>query len=206
MPFTSRIFEAQNPTNMATQQLQQEIDEIFDLFQKYGDADYIGEDISQIEHAAQAAQLAEEQGFDKEVILAALFHDIGHICVNKTEYLDMGGFGNQEHEKVGEEFLRRKGFSDRLIALVTNHVAAKRYLTYKYPEYYNKLSEASKQTLEYQGGRMSPEEATSFENDPHFAESIKLREWDEEAKVVGVPLPDMDRYKQMCLDVLAPSN
>lgn len=191
---------------MDKQQLQHEIDEIFDLFNKYGNADYIGEDVSQIEHAVQAAQLAEEQGFDNETILAALLHDIGHICVNEAEYTDMGGFGNQEHEKVGEAFLRQKGFSDKVISLAVNHVAAKRYLTYKYPEYYNKLSEASKQTLEYQGGRMSADEATTFEQDPYFAASIKLREWDEAAKVVGIPLPDMGKYKQMCLAVLAPSN
>lgn len=191
---------------MDKQQLQHEIDEIFDLFEKYGNADYIGEDISQIEHAVQAAQLAEEQGYDQETILAALLHDIGHICVNEAEYTDMGGFGNQEHEKVAEAFLRRKGFSEKVISLAVNHVAAKRYLTYKNPEYYNKLSEASKQTLEYQGGRMSADEATTFEQDPYFAESIKLREWDEQAKVVGIPLPDMGKYKQMCLAVLAPSN
>ena len=183
--------------------LQESVNEIFELFEKYGNADYIGEAISQIEHAAQAAELAEEEGFDEEIILGALFHDIGHICVNETQYQDMGGFGNQEHEKVGAEFLRQKGFSERVIQVGANHVKAKRYLTYKYPEYYNKLSDASKQTLEYQGGRMSSNEAVAFENELYFEESIKLREWDEAAKVVGKPLPNFNKYRDMCLRHLA---
>lgn len=188
---------------MDTRSVIARVDEIFNLIEKYGRADYIGEAISQVEHAAQAAQLAEEQGYDEEIILGALFHDIGHICVNEAQYQDMGGFGNQEHEKVGAEFLRQKGFPERVIQVGANHVKAKRYLTYKYPEYYEKLSVASKQTLEYQGGRMSDEEAAAFELDPYFAESIKLREWDEEAKVIDKPLPDFSRYKSMCINILS---
>lgn len=182
---------------------QQIADEIFDLYAKYGRADYIGEPVSQIEHMAQAAQCAQKEGFDDEVVLAAFFHDIGHICVNEEQYRNMGGFGNQEHEKVGAEFLRKRGFPETLCRLVGNHVIAKRYLTYKYPEYYNKLSEASKETLRYQGGPMSPEEASEFEQDPLFATSIKLREWDELAKEEHQPLPDLNVYKQMAIGLLS---
>jgi phosphonate degradation associated HDIG domain protein len=174
-------------------------DEIFDLYAKYGRADYIGEPVSQIEHMAQAAQHAEREGFGEEVILAAFFHDIGHICVNEEQYRNMGGFGNQEHEKVGAEFLRQRGFSENICQLVGNHVVAKRYLTYKYPEYYAKLSEASKETLRYQGGPMTPEEAAAFEQMPLFKASIKLREWDELAKEEHTPLPDLEKYKQMAI-------
>lgn len=183
---------------MTPENIQATVDEMFGLLLQYGDADYIGEDISQIEHAAQAAQSAEREGYDEETILAALFHDIGHLCVQEDGYRDMGGFGNQEHEKVGKAFLLRMGFSQKVIALVTNHVAAKRYLTFKYPDYYNKLSDASKKTLEFQGGRMSAEEAAAFEADPYFEGSIKLRQWDEEAKLVGIPLPNWEPYKAMC--------
>jgi phosphonate degradation associated HDIG domain protein len=181
---------------------QQIADEIFDLYAKYGRADYIGEPVSQIEHMAQAAQCAQQEGFNDEVVLAAFFHDIGHICVNEEQYKNMGGFGNQEHEKVGAEFLRQRGFSESLCQMVGNHVIAKRYLTYKYPDYYAKLSEASKETLRYQGGPMSIEEATEFEQDPLFTASIKLREWDELAKEEHKPLPDLDVYKQMAVRLL----
>lgn len=181
---------------------QQIADEIFALYEKYGRADYIGEDISQIEHMCQAAQCAQQEGFGDDVVLAAFFHDIGHICVNEAQYQNMGGFGNQEHEKVGAAFLRQRGFSDDICQMVGNHVIAKRYLTYKYPEYYEKLSEASKTTLRYQGGPMSADEALAFEADPLFTASIKLREWDELAKEVNIPLPDLNVYKQMAINHL----
>jgi phosphonate degradation associated HDIG domain protein len=167
------------------------------LFDKYGRADYIGEKISQIEHAYQAAQAAEKDGWDDEVVLAALFHDIGHICINEEQYHDMGVFGNQEHEKVGKEYLLRHGFSQKIADLAGNHVTAKRYLTYKYPEYLAKLSEASIKTLAYQGGPMNAQEAEAFEKDPLFKASLKLREYDEMAKEENVPLPDAEYYKHM---------
>ena len=65
---------------MKQQEVEQTVDEIFELYQKYGDEDYIGEPVSQLEHMCQCAQLAEQEGYDEDVILAAFFHDIGHLC------------------------------------------------------------------------------------------------------------------------------
>ena len=47
--------------------------EIIALFEKFGNHDYIGENVSQIEHMTQCALLAEHEGYDEEVILGALF-------------------------------------------------------------------------------------------------------------------------------------
>ncbi|MEQ1586640.1 MAG: HD domain-containing protein [Cyclobacteriaceae bacterium] len=179
------------------------IDEIFDLYERYGQADYIGEPVSQIEHMSQSAQLAIEGGYDDEVVLAAFFHDIGHICVHATAEQSMAGYGVKSHEKIGADFLRAKGFPDRVARLVENHVQAKRYLTYKYPPYYENLSEASKKTLEFQGGVMSKPEAEVFESDPLFELSILLRKWDEEAKINHVPLIEMNLLKEKCKRVLS---
>ena len=55
-------------------------DEILSLYKMYGNQDYIGEPVSQIEHMCQCAQLAEKEKYDNEVVLAAFFHDIGHLC------------------------------------------------------------------------------------------------------------------------------
>ena len=41
--------------------LQTCVDSIFDYYYKYGNQDYIGEEISQIEHMTQAAMLAENE-------------------------------------------------------------------------------------------------------------------------------------------------
>jgi phosphonate degradation associated HDIG domain protein len=181
------------------------IDEIFDLYERYGQADYIGEPVSQIEHMSQSAQLALEGGYDDEVVLAAFFHDIGHICVQATNEQSMADFGVKSHEKIGADFLRTKGFPERVAKLVENHVQAKRYLTHKFPSYFEQLSEASRKTLEFQGGVMSKQEAEPFEYDTLFDLSILLRKWDEKAKKTHVPLIGMELLKEKCRVVLSHS-
>ncbi len=178
------------------------IDEIFELYERYGQADYIGEPVSQIEHMSQSAQLAIDGGYDDEVILAAFFHDIGHICVQATAEQTMSGYGVKSHEKIGADFLRAKGLPERVAKLVENHVQAKRYLTYKFPPYFENLSEASKKTLEFQGGVMNKQEAEAFEADPLFELSILLRKWDEEAKIMNVPLIHIELLKEKCKGLL----
>src|ERR1700749_2871952 len=140
---------------MPPEQAQRITDEIMKLYESHGGAEYAGEKVSQLEHMAQAAQLAEEQGYDEEVVLAAFLHDIGHISEAAKGDNEMDGFGIRDHEELGAEFLREKGFSKKIVRLVESHVEAKRYLTIKDPSYYAQLSDASKKTLEYQGGPMT---------------------------------------------------
>lgn len=182
--------------------IEESVNEIFELYQKYGDEDYIGEPVSQVEHMCQAAQLAEAEGYPEEVILAAFFHDIGHFCEHLMPVEQMDGFGVVDHEKLGADYLRSKGFSEDIASLVQNHVQAKRYLTYHYPSYYEQLSEASKKTLEFQGGVMTLEEAMLFESDTLFDLHIKLRRWDEKAKTEKQPMPPLQKYKEMAIQHL----
>ena len=177
-----------------TQQLKR-VELIFGFYEKHGNEEYIGEPVSQLEHMCQSAQLAEGEGFDEEVILAAFFHDLGHLITQGPTTEMMGEFGVKRHEQLGADFLRSLGFSEKIAQLVENHVQAKRYLTFRYPDYYTKLSEASKQTLIYQGGPMKEEEALKFEKDPLFEVSLRMRTWDEEAKLTNLPLPSLTRYK-----------
>lgn len=126
-------------------------DEIIDLYRHHGGSEYAGEKVTQLEHMVQAAQLAEMQGYDEEVVLAAFLHDIGHICEEAHGDNEMGGYGIKDHEEAGADFLRKNGFSEKLITLVQSHVEAKRYLTCKYSEYYDQLSEASKKNARIPG-------------------------------------------------------
>ncbi len=182
------------------------VDEIFSLYENHGNADYIGEPVSQLEHMCQAAQLAEEEGHDDEVVLAAFFHDIGHLCEFIMPVELMEGVGVLDHESIGQEYLVKKGFSERIAKLVRSHVEAKRFLTFRYPEYFEKLSDASKITLQHQGGRMNAEEAEAFEADPMFDIYIKMRTWDDLAKITNKDLPDLNRYKQMAISHLMQNN
>ena len=131
------------------------------------------------------------------MILATFFHDIGHFCEHLMPVEQIDGFGVVDHEKLGADYLRGKGFSEDIASLVQNHVQAKRYLTYHYPSYYKQLSEASKKTLEFQGGVMSPEEVMLFESDKLFDLHIKLRRWDEKAKLEKQPMPTLQKYKEI---------
>ena len=175
------------------------VNEVFSLYKKFGDEDYIGEPVSQLEHMSQAAALAQAEGFDDEVILAAFFQDIGHLCADAEEAGSMDGMGNVDHEKLGADYLLERGFSERVANLVQGHVIAKRYLTYKYPEYYNRLSDASKGTLEFQGGVMTEEEATDFELNPDAELIIRLRYWDDMAKEMNQPVDNLDYLKSIAL-------
>lgn len=172
------------------------------MYDSLGAGQYVGEKISLLEHMSQSAQLAVRAGADAEVILAAFFHDIGHMCIKRSAENDMDGLGTIMHEKVGADYLRKNGFPERIAILVENHVQAKRYLTARHPEYYRTLSPASKQTLALQGGPMSEAEARSFETSPHFESSIQLRKWDEQAKRIQVPIIDLNAMMALAEKVL----
>jgi phosphonate degradation associated HDIG domain protein len=181
----------------------QVIDEIREIFLSQGDEDYYGEPVSQFEHAAQAAILAEKSGFDKEVQIAAFLHDIGHLLPAASEGELMDNYGRKDHEGVAADWLRNRGFSEKIAILVENHVNAKRYLCYANPAYFHNLSDASRQTLTFQGGKMEQAEAEAFENNPYFDIIIRMRRWDEAAKVENQQLPDLDHFLQMCEDHLS---
>lgn len=178
---------------------------ICNLFEKYGSSDYIGENVSQLEHSLQAAKFAMDatksevhQKSREEIVLASLLHDIGHLIGIQNNLENMDNCGTVDHEKVGADFLEKLNFSPRVVKLVKQHVYAKRYLTSKNPSYNNKLSEASKTNLTFQGGPFTPEECTEFEKDPDHLTILKMRRWDEAAKVVGMKnLHPLSKYLPM---------
>ncbi len=182
---------------MKKQEAERITNEIIHLYIEYGGEEYSGEKISQLEHMVQAARLARAEGFNDEVVLAAFLHDIGHIAEKLTDENSMNSYGIRDHEAIGASFLEDRGFSFRISRLVASHVAAKRYLTLREPGYYDKLSEASKHTLEFQGGPMSDEEADLLEEDPLFREIIQMRRWDEAAKLENQPIPSLDIFKEL---------
>ena len=171
--------------------------EIIGLYSSHGANGYIGEPVTQLQHASQTADQARAAGFDDDVVCAAFLHDIGHLCAHDTPHEQMGRFGVAHHERIGADYLRRHGFSERVVQLVGNHVNAKRYLTFARPDYYARLSDASKHTLEYQGGPMGAAEANAFEADPLFPLILKMREWDEAAKVADLTVFPLQRFAEL---------
>ena len=168
--------------------------EIRSLFELYGNADYDGEPVSQTSHMIQCGMRAMSEGADTELILGSFLHDIGHLLRHVKQVEAMGGFGVVNHEGLGAAFLRNKGFSERIYAMVENHVAAKRYLVATVPGYFDKLSPASIETLKLQGGVMGENEISLFQQHPFFEDIIKVRTWDEEAKNKNAVLLPLNHF------------
>jgi phosphonate degradation associated HDIG domain protein len=180
---------------MQLQQAQTIADQIITLFNNKGAANYAGEEITQLEHACQAGQLATDDGQPDEIVLAAFLHDIGHLLDDSPDAEDMNGYGVMDHEKVGADHLLQLGFSNTIATLIAAHVSAKRYLCAVNKRYYDNLSTASKATLQFQGGPMSDAEVRVFEANPLWRLIVKMRSWDEEAKHPNIPLPNMEIYR-----------
>jgi len=178
------------------------MNEIKSLFKAVGNRDYIGEKVTQEQHALQCGKFAKDAGAEDEVVLAALLHDVGHLLglAEDGQHKQMeGGLGTEDHERLGASFLVSLGFPLKTAELVRRHVDAKRYLCWKNPAYHEKLSEASKGTLLQQGGPMNDEEAKRFEEDSLKDVIIKMRTWDEAAKVVepAFEVPPLESYREM---------
>ncbi|MBK7693550.1 MAG: HDIG domain-containing protein [Saprospiraceae bacterium] len=153
--------------------LESVIHQLFNLYFTKGQSNYFGENVSQLEHASQTADLAIQNGADDEQIIAAFFHDVGHLCApDQSDKIDIYGIKN--HEDLGGEYLKKLGFSNRIVYLIKNHVQAKRYLTFTDPVYLKSLSHASLMTLKAQGGPMTEVEAVYFEMQPDFKYVIAL--------------------------------
>jgi [1-hydroxy-2-(trimethylamino)ethyl]phosphonate dioxygenase len=169
------------------------VDEIIDLFHQRGDAAYHGEAVSQTEHALQSAALAERQGAADNLVIAALLHDVGHLLGGQDEDLAVKGVDGQ-HEAAAYAWLS-KYFGPEVTEPVRLHVAAKRYLCAKNGTYLQGLSPASQLSLELQGGPMTPLERAQFETNPHYRDALRLRYWDDTAKIPKLEVPGLEHYR-----------
>ena len=168
------------------------VEEILRLFQARGQDAYLGEPVSQAEHALQAARLAAIDGVPDALVVAALLHDVGHLLHDQGDDAADRGI-DARHERSGGSWLARN-FGPEVAEPARLHVDAKRYLCAVEPSYLDGLSPASKQSLALQGGPMSPDEVRRFEANPHHRDAVRLRRWDDEAKVPGLDVPGLESY------------
>jgi gamma-butyrobetaine dioxygenase len=169
-------------------------DEIMRLFAERGTSAYHGEAVSQAEHALQAAALAVQEGAPDDLIVAALLHDIGHLLDGQDEDLATRGLDGH-HEEEGCAWLARH-FSPTVTEPIRLHVAAKRYLCAVEPAYLESLSAASRLSLAVQGGPMTDKEVAKFKSNLVYQDAVRLRHWDDTAKVAGLKVPGLDRYRE----------
>src|SRR5439155_27018921 len=153
-----------------------------------------GEEVTQLEHALQAAMLAVRDDRPPAWVAAALLHDVGHLLHGQGEDWATQGIDDR-HEELGVRFLA-KAFGPEVTEPVRLHVAVMRYLAATHPVYPGVLSPASLRSLELQGGPMSPDEQAEFRRRSHSDAAVALREYDDRAKQVGLATPPFAHFRR----------
>lgn len=179
------------------------IPEIVQLLGSRATTWYGQEAVSQLDHALQCAHLAELANEVPETVVAALLHDLGHmLSAERTAVPDQDALPAKDdlHQFVALPFLRSL-FPDAVLEPIKLHVDAKRYLCAVDALYWNALSPASKHSLELQGGRFDDAQVRAFEDLPFYAEAVRLRRYDDLAKVPGQPTPSLAHYAALMQQV-----
>jgi gamma-butyrobetaine dioxygenase len=167
-------------------------DQIIEMLESRGGEAYLGEPLSQLDHALQTARLARESGADDSLVIAALLHDLGHLL--PWESSPAAHQLERRHEYIGAAWLVR-WFRPEVTEPIRLHVAAKRYLCRIDRQYLRQLSAASIRSLGLQGGPLSPDEAVEFEKNPFYELAVQLRRWDDRAKLPRFEVGNIQQYR-----------
>ncbi len=162
------------------------LDEISEAMTRRGGALYGGEAVTQLAHALQCATLAEDCGSSPALITAALLHDLGHMAGEADDE-------KSAHSDLAARLLGRL-FGIDVTEPVRLHVDAKRYLCAVEPGYADTLSAASRQSLVWQGGAYSAQQATAFAARRHAHDAVCLRRWDDAAKTPGRATRSLEHF------------
>jgi len=169
--------------------------DIESLFAQHGHIEYRGEDVSQLEHALQAAERAESESAGDALVTAAFLHDLGHLLNRQGETPTRRGIDDQ-HQYFSIPFLRPI-FPDEVVEPIRLHVDAKRALCALEAPYHDALSQDSRRSLQLQGGVFSTDDVALFMAKPFAADAIRLRRWDDAAKVHGASTRPIGHYLEI---------
>jgi phosphonate degradation associated HDIG domain protein len=175
------------------------LDDVLSTYSELGHRKY-GESVTELQHALQCAAFADQAGEKPIVVAACLLHDYGHLCHNLGEDIADQGI-DARHEYIGANLLSGL-FVNEIVEAARLHVAAKRYLCWKEPGYFESLSEASKKSLELQGGTMNEQEARAFECHPYYETAVRVRRYDDLGKVSEMATPSIDTYRPLLASFL----
>ncbi|HEX3947533.1 MAG TPA: HD domain-containing protein [Acidimicrobiales bacterium] len=164
---------------------------VLDILATSGSEAYLGEPVSVADHSLQAAQAAELDGAAPSLVVAALLHDIGWLLRS----------GPRRHGERGAAFLIEL-FGPEVTEPIRLHVGAKRYLCTIDPDYRSTLSGASRRTLRSQGGLLDETAREAFADEPYAGAAVRLRLYDDQAKVPGAATPELEHYAPLVVGLL----
>jgi phosphonate degradation associated HDIG domain protein len=170
-----------------------EVERVLALFSLPEADHWYDEEVTERQHALQAAALAIQSGAPDSLVGAALLHDVGHLIVKDLRGMDETLERDAHHEVAGARFLSEL-FGPDVTVPVRWHVAAKRYLCATERGYFEQLSASSVRSMEVQGGAMSPTDVAAFERIPGHADAVALRRFDDRAKVAKLEVPGLEAY------------
>ena len=171
------------------------VDRLIELFALKGDDAYIGEPVSQTEHAIKTAVVAQQRGAAPALVAAALLHDVGHLVHGLAD--DAADHGiDTVHQEAGARYLAH-WFPPAVTEPVRLHVAAKRYLCATDPQYLALLSPASVHSLGLQGGPFTAEAADAFARVPFALDAVELRRCDDAGKDPNAAMPGLEHFRPL---------
>ena len=177
-------------------------DRLIEAMTKSAARQYGTERVTELAHALQCAELATAAAADEELVLACLLHDIGRYAVAQDEIGDTleqvaaRAGKSRGHHEAGADLIEPY-VPKRVAFLVRAHADAKRYLCAAEPGYYDTLSKGSKHTLTLQGGIMTADEVVSAATQPWWPDALRLRRWDDQAKVMGQPTRELASWEPL---------
>ena len=175
---------------------------LIDAMTKSAPRQYGKEGVTELAHALQCADLAEGAGADEELVLACLLHDVGRYAVSQDEVSDTLEIAvprsavARGHHEAGADLIAPH-VPARVAFLIRAHTDAKRYLCATEPDYNDRLSRGSRHTLTLQGGVMTAEEIQRAGTNPWWPDALRLRRWDDEAKVIGKKTRPLSAWKPL---------
>lgn len=180
------------------------IHDISHLLTQHGSNQYGREAVSQLEHALQCAHLAESAGETDVLVMACLLHDLGHLlAAEKAGETETDADTDDLHQYTALPFLRGT-LADTVLEPIRLHVDAKRYLCLAEANYFSSLSAASVHSLALQGGVFTGLQAQSFMQQPHAEQAVRLRRYDDLAKVAGLEVPPLSHYLPRLEQLMTP--
>ena len=176
------------------------VDALLAWLRRAGAAHY-NEQVTQLQHALQTAEIARQAQATEQGIVAALLHDIGHLLLHAPQGTAAWPGQDLPHEAVGAQWLASL-FPPEVVEPVRLHVLAKRWLCTMDEDYWHGLSEASQRSLLVQGGRMDRTEMAAFQSHESWGQAVALRQRDDLGKRPGRQVPGLDSFRTVVLQVL----
>jgi len=172
------------------------IGDIRALFEARGGRPYEGAPVTVLQHALQSAALAQAEGAGESLVAACLLHDLGHLLDEHGAPSGPGAGGDDLHQYAVLPFLRGT-FGDAILDPILHHVEAGRWLCRERAGYFEALPLDAKRGLMQQGGAFTAEEAGVFAARAHAQDAIRLRLWDDRARVRGLATPDWAHFEDV---------